>query len=49
MGGKELAFKVLTYLVGFAIPNFYFQVVTAYNILRHNGVEIGQRDDMGVL
>jgi len=49
VGGQEMAFKGLEYLVGFAIPNFYFHVVTAYNILRHNGVEIGKRDYMGVL
>jgi len=26
------------------LPNFYFHAVTAYNILRHNGVELGKRD-----
>jgi hypothetical protein len=26
------------------MPNFYFHTVTAYNILRHNGVELGKRD-----
>ena len=40
-------FKGLGYLTGFAIPNFTFHVVTAYNILRHNGVEIGKRDFLG--
>jgi hypothetical protein len=30
-----------------ALPNFYFHVTTAYNILRHNGVEIGKGDFMG--
>jgi len=29
------------------LPNFYFHVTTAYNILRHNGVEIGKRDYIG--
>ena len=29
-----------------SIPHFYFHVVTAYDILRHNGVEIGKRDYM---
>lgn len=47
VGGHELAFKGMDYLIGFALPNFYFHVVTAYNILRHNGVEIGKRDFMG--
>jgi hypothetical protein len=30
-----------------ALPNFYFHVVTAYAILRHNGVELGKRDFIG--
>ena len=30
-----------------ALPNFYFHMATAYNILRHNGVEIGKGDFMG--
>ena len=46
-GGKELSFKGLPYLLGYAMPNFYFHLVTAYNILRHNGVEIGKRDYIG--
>ncbi|OQW60244.1 MAG: hypothetical protein A4S14_19060 [Proteobacteria bacterium SG_bin9] len=35
------------YLHNYALPNFYFHVVTAYDILRHNGVEIGKRDFLG--
>jgi len=42
--GKDVPFKGLQYLMGFAWPNFYFHVTTAYNILRHNGIELGQRD-----
>ena len=45
----ELKFSGLDYLFGFAYPNFYFHVTTAYNILRHNGVEIGKRDYLGAL
>jgi hypothetical protein len=30
-----------------AIPNFYFHVVTAYSILRHNGVDVGKQDFIG--
>ena len=30
----------------FALPNFYFHAATAYDILRHNGLEIGKRDFM---
>ena len=47
IAGHELSFKGMEYLVGFALPNFYFHIVTAYNILRHNGLEIGKRDFMG--
>lgn len=47
IGGQDLAFNGMDYLIGFALPNFYFHIVTAYNILRHNGVEIGKRDYMG--
>lgn len=36
-----------TYLLGFALPNFYFHVTTAYAILRHNGVELGKLDYIG--
>ena len=32
------------YLTDWAMPHFYFHVVTAYDILRHNGVDIGKRD-----
>lgn len=45
--GKETKYKGQPYLIGFAWPHFYFHVVTTYNILRHNGVEIGKRDYMG--
>lgn len=37
----------VSYLMGFALANFSFHVVTAYNILRHNGVEIGKMDYLG--
>jgi len=35
------------YLHHYAMPNFFFHAVTAYDILRHNGVEIGKRDFLG--
>ncbi|MGE0151707.1 MAG: DUF1993 family protein [Reyranellaceae bacterium] len=47
MGGKEISFTGRDYLFGFALPNFYFHVTTAYAILRHNGVEIGKMDFLG--
>jgi hypothetical protein len=43
----ELKFKGVDYLFNHAYPNFYFHVTTAYNILRHNGVELGKRDFVG--
>ena len=47
VGGHDLQFKGMEYLLGFALPNFYFHLVTAYNLLRHNGVDIGKGDFMG--
>ena len=44
LGQREVDFKGMQYLLGHALPNFYFHVVTAYDILRHNGVELGKRD-----
>ena len=46
-GEKETHYKGMQFLMGHAIPNFYFHVTTTYNILRHNGVEIGKRDFLG--
>ncbi|ANI99271.1 hypothetical protein A8O14_03655 [Polynucleobacter wuianus] len=46
---KEWNFEFVgeQYLLTWIIPNFYFHVTTAYNILRHNGVEIGKSDFLG--
>jgi len=46
-GDKETHYKGMQFLLGHAIPNFYFHVTTTYNILRHNGIEIGKRDYIG--
>ena len=46
-GDKETHYTGMQFLLGHAIPNFYFHVSAAYNILRHNGVEIGKRDFLG--
>jgi len=43
-GERTLEFKGLDYLQRWAIPNVFFHIVTAYNILRHNGVDLGKRD-----
>ncbi|ABE61939.1 conserved hypothetical protein [Nitrobacter hamburgensis X14] len=45
---KTMTLKGQQYLSHFALPNFYFHATTAYDILRHNGLEIGKRDFMGV-
>lgn len=44
---KETRYQGMQFLLGHAIPNFYFHVTTTYNILRHNGIEIGKRDYLG--
>jgi hypothetical protein len=43
-GERTLEFKGLEFLRRWAIPNVFFHVTTAYDILRHNGVELGKRD-----
>jgi hypothetical protein len=47
VGGQPLTLKGEAYLINFALPNFYFHATTAYDILRHCGLEIGKRDFMG--
>lgn len=42
MGGKSLSGA--GYLFHFALPNFHFHLTTAYDILRHNGVDVGKMD-----
>lgn len=44
---RTLEMKGLPFLQRFALPNFLFHCTTAYDILRHNGVEIGKRDFLG--
>ena len=43
----ELHFTGEAYLFNWVLPNVYFHVTTAYNILRHNGVELGKPDFLG--
>jgi len=45
--GQDVTMSGLQYLLAVAQPNFYFHVATAYNILRHNGVELGKKDFLG--
>ena len=44
---RTLDMKGLAFLQNWALPNFFFHFVTAYNLLRHNGVDIGKRDFLG--
>ncbi len=44
---RELKFTGQELLLNRSMPNFYFHTTTAYDIIRHNGVEIGKRDFMG--
>ena len=46
-GGNERKLKGHDYLQQFALPNFFFFVTTAYDILRHRGVPVGKRDFLG--
>jgi hypothetical protein len=46
--GKTTTLTGQQFLSNFSLTNFYFHAVTAYDILRHNGVEIGKRDFLGV-
>jgi hypothetical protein len=47
LGGQSVTFPGQQYLLGFAMPNFYFHMTTAYALLRHCGVEVGKRDFLG--
>jgi hypothetical protein len=47
MRDREVRYTGQQYLLGHAWPNFYFHVTTAYNLLRHGGVELGKRDFVG--
>ena len=44
MRSGERRFKGMQYLLGFAYPNFYFHITTAYALLRANGVPLGKVD-----
>jgi hypothetical protein len=46
---RAITFDGADYLLNFVLPNFFFHVTTAYDILRHCGVELGKRDFLGKL
>ena len=48
-GARELRFKGQPYLLNFGLPNFFFHVTTAYDVLRACGAEIGKRDFLGAI
>jgi len=45
--GATREFTGQSLLLNFSLPNFYFHAATAYDILRHNGVDLGKQDFMG--
>jgi hypothetical protein len=47
LGPHTMNFTGTSYLAAFVLPNFFFHVTTAYDILRHNGVPIGKADFLG--
>jgi hypothetical protein len=47
-GGQAMQINGADYLLNFVLPNFFFHATTAYDILRHNGVDIGKRDFLGM-
>jgi hypothetical protein len=47
LGNNERKFTGQTLLLNFILPNFYFHCTTAYDLLRHSGIELGKRDFMG--
>ncbi|MEH2150428.1 DUF1993 family protein [Nostoc sp.] len=47
MRDNTLSFQGMPFLFYFVLSNLYFHVTTAYNILRHYGVELGKPDFLG--
>ncbi len=46
-GGYSHTLPANRYILQFALPNFFFHVTTAYDILRHSGVPVGKPDYLG--
>lgn len=49
MGDMKIPFTGMGYLTSFSLPNFYFHITTAYNLLRRAGVPLGKRDFLGAM
>ena len=47
IGGNDVELTGEAYLLNRGLPNFFFHVTTAYDILRHKGVPIGKKDYLG--
>lgn len=47
MRGQDVTMPGLQYLTLYSLPQVYFHAATTYDILRHNGVELGKLDFMG--
>lgn len=46
-GETRTTYRGQDFLLHRVLPNFYFHITTAYDILRHNGVDLGKRDYLG--
>jgi hypothetical protein len=49
LGKESVKLTSREYLTRFSLPNFYFHVTTAYDILRHNGVVLGKGNYLGAI
>lgn len=47
MGDDKRTMTGTQYWLSFTLPNFYFHLITAYDILRHNGVPLTKQDFLG--
>lgn len=47
LGSHTVPFTGKSYLLAFVLPNLYFHMATAYNLMRHNGLDLGKRDFLG--
>ena len=48
LGERAIPFRASDFILSFSLPNFYFHVTTAYDILRGRGVPLGKRDYLGM-
>jgi hypothetical protein len=48
LGTQEKKFSGRSYVLSFALPNFFFHITAAYAILRHNGIAVGKMDYLGL-